>query len=139
MKDAQITRDRIGIIPFPAVTALYYIYGTADSEKYDQFIEGLNFNKGVVDHATDTKHPITVLEKKIRSESAKIISSPNLKAQGLAVSEHIAYYAWFHKAWEKFLAGKTMSSRDFVESEKTEVLARLFTYTEATLGAFVID
>jgi len=139
IKDAQITKDRIGFVPSAPVAALYYIYGTADSEKYDQFIKGLNFNRGVVDAAETTKHPITVLEKKIRSEATKLNSSIVNKSKGIPPSQYSLYYAWVHKAWEKFIAGKTMSSRDFVENERIEVVNRLFTYTEATLGAFVID
>jgi hemin uptake protein HemP len=139
IKDARTTKDRVGTIPIAPVAAMYYIYGTADSEKYNQFIEGLNFNRGVVNHAEDTKHPITVLEKKIRSESAKLNSSIVHKSKGITPIQYSLYYAWIHKAWENFITGTTMSSRDFVESEKMEVNIRLFTYTESILGAFVID
>jgi hypothetical protein len=139
IKDAQTTKDRVGIIPIAPVAAMYYIYGTADSEKYNQFIEGLNFNRGVVNHAIDTKHPITVLEKKIRSESAKINSSIIHKNKGITPVQYSLYYAWFHKAWENFITEKTMNPRDFVESEKMEINIRLFAYTESILGAFVID
>jgi hypothetical protein len=139
IKDARTTIDRIGYVPTAPVAALYYIYGTADKEKYDQFIEGLNFNRGIVNHAVDVKHPITVLEKKIRAEAGKLTASIVAKNKGVTPSQYSLYYAWFHKAWENFITGKTMYSREFVESEKMEINIRLFAYTEATLGAFVID